>query len=424
MQFIRKMNDIALVPQIILGALLLMNGYTGSVYITLLIQIYIMIFAVVIDADKSILLYLMVAFNSNLLSASYLILTFGYLLVLLFKINFKISQHIVKYSGLFFIYLFMSFLMHDGIHTDYLNYVFRIVCELLICFIIVEHNYYNKIKTGVLFSFVFLAIQTFILGDLMYGSRMSPINSNPNYLGGLMGIAILVCILNIDKSIELKSNVYLVIYLLLFGLFVYCGALTLSRSFLVTAVVEIALFVLSKVGLSLRKIIFLILLLTMVFLSYKYFLVDAINVIIKRIASDETGGSGRLEIWMKYFKEWKYSLWYMIGGIGFNETHNWITNNNIPVGNVHNLFVEILTTKGIFGTLIYLFVYVKGLMFDNRKIKNHNKMKRIILATFICSFMFESGIDSFYRCWQIYIFIILYLTVNNEVNDKEKMGKL
>lgn len=103
-----------------------------------------------------------------------------------------------------------------------------------------------------------------------------------------------------------------------------------------------------------------------------YFMISYLgdNIIERFLNSDDTTGSGRLDIWASLFKRLQtqdLTLWVFGNGHLSTTQYSW---ENLTA---HNDFIEILYNYGIFNFMVYLFIVISLVRYTLRAITQKNK---------------------------------------------------
>lgn len=124
---------------------------------------------------------------------------------------------------------------------------------------------------------------------------------------------------------------------------------------------------------------------------FKEFIFNIIENFSERIFSEETsGGSGRTKIWNMYIKLTFFNIKNMLFGLG-------LANYEILQGFVqHNLYIEAISSKGLIGLAIYMYIYTYIYIdiYKYFKIIKTHIISTIPMMTICIGFMFLNGLHS------------------------------
>lgn len=191
-------------------------------------------------------------------------------------------------------------------------------------------------------------------GALVDGSRMSIAeNVNSNQLA--MGLAIVMALL-VSDLLLFKEHIVQDVFMIGAN----CVALFLSgsRTALIAAIVAaFLLYIINAQDRRSRRRAFILLICSFAILAVIYSnLQRFFPVIMKRFTVDSvknSGGSGRMDIWVNYFVYFFPEHWLI--GMGFDPLNLYygLENFNGKGHGAHNLIVEILSKSGMIGMALY-----------------------------------------------------------------------
>ncbi len=106
-----------------------------------------------------------------------------------------------------------------------------------------------------------------------------------------------------------------------------------------------------------------------------------------------SGISGRMEIWKLGLQFWKENL---ILGKGF-ATSPWLLWEKVQNVHFHNNFLQIGAELGVFGFLLYLFLWIYPIRIGLRKLNENKMSENVVPLAFILSFEFAIFLNSFFE---------------------------
>ena len=244
------------------------------------------------------------------------------------------------------------------------SYILNVVLAITIMNISPSNN--KKIVTqihtfailAVVYVYYMLAKNGF--DSLVDGSRMTIAHEvNSNQLA--MGLAIAMALLASDLLIFGKHKVLNIVLML-----VNCIALFLtgSRTGLIAGIAAIFLLFIvatNEKGKRYKAILFSVLGATIFIFVYSY-LQENFPLLMERFTVEnveETGGTGRLDVWKAYFEHYFSKYWLI--GIGFSSENMYYAALSIngEGHGAHNLVVEIISKTGLVGVVLYGVCFLK-----------------------------------------------------------------
>ena len=209
-------------------------------------------------------------------------------------------------------------------------------------------------------AFVYLLFIKNGFDSLVEGSRMTigeDVNSNQLAKGLAIVMSLLVCDLLLSKK-HLLLNIVLIVANLV------AVFLSGSRTALIAAIISVFfLCILNTQDKRSRGKAFLWLTLSVALLIIIYnTLQKAFPVLMERFTTDsieESGGTGRIDIWKNYFIHFFPKYWFI--GMGFNHQNLFygLKGLNIQAHGAHNLLIEILSISGVVGLALYTICFVR-----------------------------------------------------------------
>ena len=226
-------------------------------------------------------------------------------------------------------------------------------------------------------SLVYIAYLLFSSGldALVDGVRLS-VSEGTNSNQVAMGLAVVMALLTC-KLLVFKKNKLLIILLML--LTCLCLFLSGSRTGLLAAVITMfCLFIANATDRRSRRTAVLFLIFSVAALIGVYvFLQARFPILMARFTVDnvqESGGSGRMEVWMAYFRDYFPENWLF--GIGFDSLNLYyaVQASNGEGHGAHNVIVEIISKTGVFGLTVYTLFFTKFFRFVLSAIRKNKLM--------------------------------------------------
>ncbi len=175
--------------------------------------------------------------------------------------------------------------------------------------------------------------------------------SDPNYFVGFFLFPLAVTVKKIFQS------KYRLPYIILAFLGLYCIFMSGSRGGFIALVVTLASFAIIYPSDFKRK--FVILLISGAFILVSWTVIAPIlpDNIIERMSIQsvvETGGSGRVDIWISMLHEIVQTPSKLIWGRGADAMHEIFIGGHVGMVVAHNQFIQVLFNQGIFGFMAYM----------------------------------------------------------------------
>ena len=206
----------------------------------------------------------------------------------------------------------------------------------------------------------------FRLGDTQMDENtgmMLVLNANSMAYFCLVGVSCSLLLLEINEKKKKK-----IIYIIETCLFIAIAIMTNSRTFILTLLIILTLFLISK-KISLKSII------AMLFVSFiigyiGWTVMNNNTYLFEGILgrfNDSTikSAGGRTELFPLYFERWSYKLRTLLFGAGvagYSEVYK-------IEGSVHNGLLQILICYGVFGSIMMAFVFLRPIFVGfNRKV--------------------------------------------------------
>ncbi len=222
----------------------------------------------------------------------------------------------------------------------------------------VSKQFYKFAALVVIYVYLLLFRNGF--DSLVEGTRMS-IAENVNSNALAMGLAIIMAILVADLLLY-KNHLFSSIVLIAAN----CVALFLtgSRSALIAAIVApFLLYIINAQDKHSKRNAFYLLVVSSILLIVIYRAMEHFfPTIMERFTAEnigDSGGSGRLDVWKNYFTYFFPKYWLFGMGGDSTNLHFGLASLNLDAHGAHNIIIEILTTSGIIGLVLYAVCFVK-----------------------------------------------------------------
>lgn len=217
-------------------------------------------------------------------------------------------------------------------------------------------------------------------------ARYSGLAGDPNYYCQLITIALSLTIsIFLVRRIRMRQTILLAMCA---ALLLYCGVLTLSKSYYVTVAIIFAasFYYLYKQSIKNRLLMGFLMVLTPLIIYAGYYLL--INFVLpgiyQRITSTVDLTSGRTEIWGSYFKLIFSRIDVLMVGAGVNNAKNLLIPFYGKAQAAHNVFIELLADYGIVGCILLFGMFSSWFkMF----VKNLNKPMVMYFLAFLATAM-------------------------------------
>lgn len=263
--------------------------------------------------------------------------------------EFPISSEILYFSN-----ILLFFFCSDDSNCNSPQKVVRyfIYGAALCCFLITGRTY---ISTG---SFISIFLDSARSGVVMGGEELVTLGEthmalNANSLAYISIIGLSSLLIG-RESLEINR----IIYLLLFIVLLFGGAVTMGRTWILVLAGVIILYVLSsnmKKKISLAFVILLAIIIVFETDALDSFIsVIADGFLDRFISSDLSDAGGRTEIWKQYIEIWSSKIEYILGGISAPNYRLLYPQINA----IHNIIQQAFVCSGIMGFLVYFSFFV------------------------------------------------------------------
>lgn len=324
--------------------------------------------------------FLLVAGNASASRFITLFYLFGAAVVILLKGS-------IKQASLYFLLLIalgvvLSFYTTYGTAGLPISYILNLI--LAFAMVNVSGDSAQKIAKQLYFysvlalAFVYLLLWKNGFDSLVDGVRMT-IDESVNSNALAMGLAIVMTLL-MSNLLLFKKHRFLNITLIAANLVALF--LTGSRTALITAVATAFLLCILNAQdkrTKRRGLVSLIVSLALLMLTYNI-LQKSFPLLMERFTLDsveESGGSGRVDVWTSYFVYFFPKYWFV--GMGFDSSNLYygIGIINAEAHGAHNLIVEILSKSGIVGMTLYSVCFVKYFVVTGKNLQNNKALLKI-----------------------------------------------
>lgn len=222
----------------------------------------------------------------------------------------------------------------------------------------VSKQFYKYAALTVIYIYLLLFRNGF--DSLVEGIRMS-IAKNVNSNALAMGLAIVMAIL-VGDLLLYKKHIFSSIVLITAN----CVALFLtgSRSAMIAAIVaSFLLYIINAQDKRSKRNAFYLLVISSVLLVVIYRAMEHFfPTIMERFTAEnigDTGGTGRLDVWKNYLTHFFPKYWLF--GMGGDSTNLYygLVSLNVEAHGAHNIVIEILSTSGVVGLVLYAVCFIK-----------------------------------------------------------------
>ena len=263
---------------------------------------------------------------------------------------------------------------------------------------------------GALFAIAFAIIYRSSLGTL-YNGLFAGINSGRNFFAAVISpIFCILILLFMEKGLSLKKVIF------------YCVALTLcfisvflsgSRTAIIAMLFPVLLLVfyipLNQISLgNICKYSVFIFLLVLIFLYMSTYYSDSIDFLFNRFTEDNLQtGNNRFNLWKHYYDHALANNFVFIFGSGMSYEENVLAE--------HNFFIQGLFQTGLIGIITYIFLFIRSYKVFVNKTNQINLKSFFPLMVVLFSY---SGISSFHSDQMSFLMILSLLTIRYFSNNK------
>lgn len=341
----------------------------------------------------------------------------------------------IKKTSLYFLLLIafgvvLSFYATYGSSSLPISYVLNIILTIAMINLAVKSTE-NISKQFYIYAILALAFVYFLFAkngfdSLVEGTRMT-IGEDVNSNQMAMGLAIVMAVLVSNLLLFRKHALLNVLFI---GGNLVALFLTGSRTALIASVVTaFLLYIINAQDKRSKRNAFLLLIgsVALLILIYntlqKYF-----PILMERFTSEsveETGGSGRLDVWSTFFTKLFPKYWFI--GMGFDASNlvYAIGSINAEAHGAHNVLVDILSRSGVVGLILYAVCFVK---FFSITLKTLRVNKFLILPIAIVLTTLINGIGENILATRFLWYGIglgyMFLNTANKENEKSTGGVL
>ena len=273
-------------------------------------------------------------------------------------------------------------------------------------------------------AFVYLLFMQNGFDSLVEGNRLT-IDEETNSNQVAMGLAIVMALFVSNMLIFKKHKLItiLLIVAVLVALF-----FTGSRTALIASIVMAFLLYLinAQDKRSKRKALLFLLFGTALFGLIYRILEDAYPLLMERFTMEnieESGGTGRLDVWKNYFIHFFPKYWFI--GMGFDPLNLFYGLGSLfaEKHGAHNLLVEVLSKSGVVGLILYAVCFVKFFRATTKQLQA-NKYLLLPIAIVLTTLVNGLGEDVLTGRFLWFGIGLGYMLLHNGVNEnKNALGR-
>lgn len=356
------------------------------------------------------------------------VLTTMIFIVMSVEYNFRIPFKIENFHTAIFIFALYCFLSATwAIRPDYAVEKGLTIIKILVCMSIL-YSYYSVRNNAleelisvlflascivVFYSFIFYG-KDLIIDAILRSKRLENTFTNVNSIGMVGGVMIIISIFKFiyDKSIwYMIFDIPAVILILA----------TASRKALLMVFIGVfLLFVFKNLSRNIFITVFWTICISLItFLLIRWLMsLEAFSVIEKRMDGMVALFTGRgivdSSTWLRYeyiklgFKIFKENP---IFGIGMGNARLFVSSNYGRDAYLHNNYVELLANGGIFGFLIYYYIYYLVINDLIKYFKYREKYTVVVIILMLMQLIMDYGNVSYYYKTTIFYFLIFYISI-------------
>lgn len=356
------------------------------------------------------------------------VLTTMIFIVMSVEYNFRIPFKIENFHIAIFIFALYCFLSATwAIRPDYAVEKGLTIIKILVCMSIL-YSYYSVRNNAleelisvlfwascivVFYSFIFYG-KDLIIDAILRSKRLENTFTNVNSIGMVGGVMIIISIFKFiyDKSIwYMIFDIPAVILILA----------TASRKALLMVFIGVfLLFVFKNLSRNIFITVFWTICISLItFLLIRWLMsLEAFSVIEKRMDGMVALFTGRgivdSSTWLRYeyiklgFKIFKENP---IFGIGMGNARLFVSSNYGRDAYLHNNYVELLANGGIFGFLIYYYIYYLVINDLIKYFKYREKYTVVVIILMLMQLIMDYGNVSYYYKTTIFYFLIFYISI-------------
>lgn len=343
---------------------------------------------------------------------STLLLFIGFILLLSENATIKLNNRLTLAWSAYVFYTFLSLFWSTNFLAS-LQTVIGLIQVMVISLILSKFDLYEEDVRRIESAWLLVSLICLMLffggagQQIEYGGRLSIVLSSggadPNEFCAYFYIPLAIMIVRLFRNKSRLSNVIYIFYI--FAIF-YCIFLTGSRGGMLAAMVAVIVAWLFSTAFSLKKIVFLCILIVAAYIVFLFLFVPNLpQTVIERFQLEsivEDKGSDRIVIWQTALSNITAGTTRIIYGYGpFGVTF-------MSRYTMHNQFIQALMDGGIIGLLLYLNFCVELI----RKAYRNGPVFFGGIAGAFAALMTLSAYAFFKPIWLI--FLMCLLTVNRD----------
>lgn len=367
-----------------------------------------------------------------------LIFTLGGIVLLRYYIDkekLRINQSGKKIFFLLIIWTFCLSLSFINILNQYNKFGYYVILyrNLLIggilLFIISLYlrlgNYINKKRIIILINL--FSIYSVFKGLLFISEngvlRRGSIWGNPNYYSMIVGLFIIISYISLlyEKNKVLKTLYFILNMLQIFCLVSIGQSRNVFFSLIAVYILGMLLFLIieKKVKLFSKKTLGLLTIIFIILISINYL---EINLRVFNVGVEEVVDDPRMLIWKKALIEENFNILHG-KGFAYYTMNNFKDKVGVSIAALHNDYLEIFVTQGIFSLISYLLFFIFSFFIVLKKLFRERDICSFITLMIILYFggigMFDNPLYQ-KRVFQ-FLFLFLGLTLSSEIFYSDKL---
>lgn len=253
------------------------------------------------------------------------------------------------------------------------------------------------------------------LNQRLYGHRISSFLGNPNPFGIRIIISALACLYFITKYKSKWCGLFFLIFL-------YTLLLTGSRASVLGLMAGVAIFLnfyCMKENLGVTALRILIIGFVLIIGGYLFIAPEIIKDVFSLMGRASNTLSGRELAWAALLEQIKETPYF---GIGYRiSTEAVLEDNLINVSNSHNLYLSIASEIGIFGILLFSYIFISPICKSLLSIERDKDSLQLISICIITSLLVNQAFEDMFaplNYFFINIFLFLFIVYKNTYINK------